>query len=919
MSGDLSFGGWLKRRRRGLGLTQVELGRQIGYSGETIRKVEADEFRPSRQMAETLATALDVPPEDRAQFLRFARGQGVEAEVNLSTDTVAVPQPHPSAPRHNLPSPPTPLIGREQDVAAVSALLQRGDVRLATLTGVGGTGKTRLGLAVAATLLDHFPDGTFFVDLAPLRDPALVASTIARTLDIRETADRPYLQALHDTLREKSLLLLLDNFEQVLDAAPMVADLLAEAPRLKVLVTSREVLRLRAEHVFPVEPLAVPALHDFPALGQVAAYPAVALFVQRANDARPDFGLTSENAAAVAEICARLDGLPLAIELAAARVRVLSPDALLAHLNRRFVLLTGGARDLPSRQQTLANTIAWSYDLLSDGEKKLFRRLAVFSGGATLDAAEAVCDNGGDLGSSVIDGIAALVDKSLLRQTGGLAGEPRFRMLETIREYADDRLLDDEQVEMDAVRARHLEYFVTLAEQAREKLYGLDQLVWMNRLDAEQGNLRAAVERAAARGQFEPGLRIGAALTEFFKVRGPWREWRDRLVGLTNRDRELLGTPPATDTPTAGRVTYARACLAIAELSLWLDDKDIGYPWAHQAMSLARDLGPSGRVIVAGALAAMAHVENEPEPRRRLAEEALALVRDGTSVEERTITARALMAGAQAIQYQRDYTSAQHWFEASMARFAELGNPISRAVVAGYLGLMLAYAGQYAQARVYVEEALAYARQTGNRLDIAHNLARLGHIAVIEGQLAEGEALLVESLAIHRDIGNRVRLVEVTNDVAALAQRCGDNARALALNETALRIARESGDELTVGHALECLARTMLVLDQAAAARPLLAESLPLLQKESYPGCMAHSLEAFALLALAEGRRDRAARLYGATEALAEAVGWALPLFDYAAQAQIVAAARARLDAAAWAEGRRMTMQEAIAYALQDY
>ncbi|MFN8474992.1 MAG: helix-turn-helix domain-containing protein [Anaerolineae bacterium] len=906
MSTDLSFGSWLKRNRRGLGLTQVELGQRIGYSGETIRKVEADEFRPSRQMAEALAVVFDVAPADRDRFLRFARSGGADGFVPLPP--IGVPSPAPPF-RHNLPLPPTPLIGRDAEVAAVAALLVRRGARLVTLTGAGGTGKTRLAVAAATAALDDFPHGVFFVDLAPIRDPSLVVSTIGRTLDVRETAGRPYLQALEDYLREKSLLLLLDNFEQVLDAGSTLADLLATSPHIKLLVTSREVLRLRAEHVFPVEPLAVPPLRDLPPLEALAAYPAVALFAERASDARPDFRVTDENAAAVAEICARLDGLPLAIELAAARVRLLPPAALLSRLGKGFALVAGGARDLPARQQTLQATIEWSYDLLAEDEKTLFRRFAVFAGGATLEAIEAVCNADGDLGSDGTEGVAALVDKSLLRQTND-QGEPRLGMLETIRDYASDRLAEAGGVEVERVRTRHLEYFVALAEQATPKLWGPDQLVWMDRLDAEQDNLRAAVEWAAHSGKVELGLRIGGALREFFKVRGPSQAWRDRVAELVKRSRNASrGVAPTV---------LARAYLTLTDLTFWLEDHAVAQAWARETIALATELGTDGRQITAWVLAVMAHAEPDPPERRRLAEEALALVRDGSSVEERTIVGLAQIAVGQAFQYQQDYAAARPWFEAAMARFQELDNPLSRAYTAGYFGLMLMYQGKYAQADVYVEEALAFARRTGNKLDIARNVVRLGHILVIEGRVAEGEALLREGFAIDREVGNLPRAVEGMNNLGELARRRGDYTCALALNEQALALAHESGDPVMIGHALEYLARTMLDLGRPTDARPLLSQSLPLIHHASYPGCITHSLEAFALLALAEDRRDRASRLYGAVEALIETVDIALPVFEYAEHPRVMAAARADLYGTAWDEGRAMTMDEAVAYALEE-
>ena len=344
----------------------------------------------------------------------------------------------------NLPMQRSPLIGREREVAAVAALLRRDDVGLVTLLGPGGVGKTRLSLQVAVDLLDDFKDGVWFVNLAPITDPALVPSTIAQTLGVKEAGGEPLPETLKAYLREKRLLLLLDNFEQVVAAAPLVADLLASARHLKVLITSREVLHLYGEHEYPVPPLALPDLKHLPPLDYLSQYAAVALFIQRAQAIKPDFQVTNANAPAVAEICARLDGLPLAIELAAVRVRLFPPEALLGRLEHRLKALAGGARDLPARQQTLRGTIDWSYQLLDPAEQTLFARLGVFVGGCTLEAAEAVCNPDGALPLEVLDALTSLVDKSLLRQHGDrtstLDSEPRFGMFETVREYALERL-----------------------------------------------------------------------------------------------------------------------------------------------------------------------------------------------------------------------------------------------------------------------------------------------------------------------------------------------------------------------------------------------------------------------------------------------------------------------------------------------
>src|SRR5215211_5247743 len=455
--------------------------------------------------------------------------------------------------RNNLPLQPTPLIGREKEVSEVCNLLRHDETRLLTLTGPGGIGKTRLALQTAADLLDDFSDGIFFVPLATLTEAELFLPAVAETLGVRETGEQPLVESLKDYLHERRLLLLLDNFEQVLGAAPTVTEMLAGAQGLKVLATSRMPLGLYGEHEYAVPPLSLPDVRHLPDIATLSQYEAVSLFIERAQAAKAEFEVTSESAPAVAEICVRLDGLPLAIELAAARIKMLPPRAMLQRLSSRLKFLTGGARDVPERQRTLRATIEWSFALLDEGEQLLFGKLAVFSGGRTLEAIEAICDADGDLPVDVFEGVSSLLDKSLLRQEEGPGGEPRFVMLETVHEFAREKLGQSQEAE--EIKRVHAQYFLTLAEEAYPELKGANQLEWLERLEAEHDNMRAALSWASERKEAEVALRLGGALWRFWSVRGYYSEGRRWLQEALSMDGR--GSPGSRAMALAGAGSLA--------------------------------------------------------------------------------------------------------------------------------------------------------------------------------------------------------------------------------------------------------------------------------------------------------------------------------------------------------------------------
>ncbi|MDP8922072.1 MAG: tetratricopeptide repeat protein [Chloroflexota bacterium] len=669
---------------------------------------------------------------------------------------------------HNLPVQPTPLLGREREVAAARERLLHPDVRLLTLTGPGGMGKTRLGLQVAADMVDHFGDGVFFVALAPISDIGLVAPTIAQTLGIRDAGARPLVETLQEFLRDRRMLLVLDNFEQVLGAAPVVADLLAASPGLKILLTSRAVLQVRGEHEFPVPPLALPDPKRPPPVEALSQYAAVRLFIERAAAVKPDFAISNENAPAVAEICARLDGLPLAIELAAARVRVLPPLAMLRRLERRLPLLTGGARDLPGRQQTLRGAIQWSYDLLTPEERRLFRRLAVFVGGCTLEAAEAVCNAEGDLDIDVLDGVGSLVAKSLLRLDEQGDAEPRLMMLETIREYALERL-EATPGEAQALRRAHAEHYLAEAEDAERQFWdGGDCRRWLERLEREHDNLRAVLAWSQGpTGERELGLRLAGALWWFWFVHSHYTE-----------GRRWLETTLATSDGVPASVR-AKVLTATGQLERVQGDYDQGMVHLEQAAALCRDLG-----------------------------------------DERGL-ARALVELAFAHLFRGDDARAAALWEESLAVSRAAGNAWGEGASLHGLGRVAEFRTDYERSRALLEESLACFRRLGNEWYTAWSLRYLGRAVQALGDVAWATALLEESLALWQQQDNKPGMVWALHDLAQAARARGNGERAAALASESLALAREMGQKREIAEGLEELAELAVARGQPERAARL--------------------------------------------------------------------------------------------------
>jgi predicted ATPase/class 3 adenylate cyclase/DNA-binding CsgD family transcriptional regulator len=770
---------------------------------------------------------------------------------------------------NNLPVQPTPFLGREHEVVAIEDLLHREDVRLVTLTGPGGIGKTRLALQVAADVSELFSSGVFFVNLAPISDPALVVPAIAQTLVIREGSGRTLLSRLTEELQQQQMLLLLDNFEHVVSAAAQVATLLIACPQLKVLVTSREVLHVRAEHEFPIPPLALPDPNHLPDLATLSHQTAVALFLQQAQAIRPDFQLTDTNARAIAELCGRLDGLPLAIELAAARMKLFSPRALLARLGSRLSVLTSASRDVPARQQTLRNTIGWSYQLLDAREQRLFRQLSVFVDGCSMEAIEALCIPPDSAPAPILDGVASLVDKSLLQHVEQQVGEePRFVMLETLREYALESL--ESHGETQAARRAHATYFLALAEEAEQGMTGPQQAVLLERLEQEHDNLRAAMQWSTSHAEEGKAiaLRLGGALYPFWYVRAYFSEGRDFLERALSQCDEVAAP------------VRAKALYAASQLHEALGSLDRAEEFYEQSLALYRELGDTlGIANCLHLLADIAWGRGNLAVARALGEESLMLFREVD--DKRSVAYLLYHLGSLAVE-QGEYTRGRDLLTESLTITRELGD--TRIMALSLFKLALLYqssGGDLVQAHTLLEESFALSREVGDKENIANCLSLSGMLALSEGDAASARSLTEQALALFQEMklqdGTALSLYALA-EVAAVG---GDSARSQALYEHGVGVARKAGDKRTITSGLEGLA--------AAVA--------------------------------AQGNYTWAAHLWGAAEALREAIGMPLPPVEHGSYHRAVAAARTELGeqafAAAWAQGRTQSPEQALATAGQ--
>lgn len=800
---NLSFGPWLKQRRRALNLTQEDLAQQATCSTVTVRKIESSDLVPSKDLARQFALALGVPEAEQEAFIRFARSTQTELPTTAFLAAPATPAPvaptTPSPRKYQLPAPLNEAIGRERDTIVACSLLRLPNVRLVTLTGPPGTGKTRLSLEIAEALQTEYEQGACFVPLAPLDEPGLVESAIAQALDVRESSQQSLTTALTDFLRDKQLLLVLDNFEHVLSAAPVVTELLTRAPRIKALASSREPLRLYGERELPVSPLALPTLKPLPSLEELQTCAAIALFVERAQAVKPDFRLTIDNCEAVVRICASLDGLPLGIEMAAARVKWQTPQALLVQLGSHLASLSSNARDRTPRQQTLRGAIEWSYNLLTSEEQQLFNRLGIFAGGCSIEAATAVT-------GATLDSLIALMDKSLLKYAS-LEPEPRFFMLEILRAFALERL-HATGVEYIAACRAHAQYYLTLAESAEKDAAKEHSMAWLDQLELEHDNLRAALTWALEQDTLT-SVQLTISLGRFWYLRSHFsesRRWQSAALAHAILEQRMILLRQLGETCwNLGAFPEARVHL-------------------EECVQLARTLPVDPRTLLADALNLLGRVAKDMglygEAKEYL-QEGLALARNLSGNDAPVLIPLLRNLGNISIDEGR-LTEAESYFSESLSLARRHNDRLGMAAAVNNLGIIRIELKDYPTASVYLNEARAICEADGYQFGTAMAMTNLGRVAREQGEYTQARQDFETSLRLARELGKKWSVAYALNNLGLVACDVGEWDKARQCFRDAIQTALEADAPPRVLDALSGWARCLVQEGQVEQALALL-------------------------------------------------------------------------------------------------
>jgi non-specific serine/threonine protein kinase len=919
MLAEVSFGEWLKRRRSALGLTQEQLALKINCSTSALRKFEYEERRPSTEVVEQLADIFNIPPDERKSFLRFARGDWQAISDGDTEETPWRASKADAVPRSNLPASTTSFIGREKERDEIIHLMAKS--RLVTLTGVGGIGKSRLSIQTASALLNDFPDGIWLVELAPLADPALVSQIIVNTLGLLEQANRSPQTILTDFLQSKHALLILDNCEHLIQACAQLVEMLLRAcPDLKILATSREALNIAGESLYLVPTLTIPDSVNA-TLDSLSESEAVQLFLERAQSTLTGFALTEENAPAIAQVCRQLDGIPLALELAAARVKLLRVEEIAAGLDDRFGLLTSGSRTALPRHQTLQALIDWSHDLLTETERVMFRRLSVFAGGWALEAAEQVAGNrwheeveNAPVSHSlqtmeILDLLTSLVNKSLITAESQPGQETRYAMLETIRQYASEKLMQAGEGEL--LRKRHVAFYVDLAERAEPNLRARDMVLWLDHLEVEHENIRSALEWALE-GDIEAELRLASALLWFWHIRGHKNEgveWLERALSIEAIDHE--GQPR---TPRRARI---RGKALNASGSLMVMNQEIARAPVRleESLALFKELGPPGKQGMAYALLRLAIlpsargrandmllqslawfreigdkfgvaetllqlsglVQNDDHQQAvLLIEEKLALSRE---IGDQDGIASALSSLADLALSRDDYEQAIPLYAESLAAFRTVKNLAAVSMTLGSFGDVFFWQGNYGQAAKTYEEALAFVQELGYRFHIAFYFYSLGILAWFQGEYSRAMHQVSRSHPIFRDIGHHWLAVSSLHTLGDIALAAGDVEEAAQWYQDELKFGQKIQLEAPPIFAVEGLAKVAWAKGDYDLAAKGSEESLLMSQKADITHATFHSLLNLGRVAQSHGDYGKARAFY--IEALKLQKRRVSPLFNW--------------------------------------